>query len=247
MRVLLGVTGGIAAYKVALVVRRLMEDGHSVRVIPTEASLNFVGRATWEALTGEPAPSGTFENVPSVEHITLGPTGRYRARRARDRRLPGVDGRRQARATCWATRCLATKAPVVVAPAMHTEMWHHPATEANVATLRARGVHVIEPAVGRLTGADSGPGRLPGARGPRRGAVRGGARLTSSIPAHRRRWTSAVGRPPRRLDSDFRGRHAGSRSTRCAFSAIAPLATKDSPWPRPLASAAPPSPWWPRT
>ena len=72
MRVLLGVTGGIAAYKVALVARRLVEDGHSVRVIPTEASLNFVGRATWEALTGQPARSGTFENVPSVEHVLLG-------------------------------------------------------------------------------------------------------------------------------------------------------------------------------
>ncbi len=160
MRVLLGVTGGIAAYKVAVVVRRLREDGHAVRVIPTEASLNFVGRATWEALTGEPAPSGVFENVPSVEHIRLGQRAdivlvapatadflaQFAAGGARD--LLG-------------SALLATKAPVVVAPAMHTEMWNHPATAANVETLRARGVHVIEPASGRLTGADSGPGRLP--------------------------------------------------------------------------------------
>lgn len=160
MRVLLGVTGGIAAYKVAIVVRRLREDGHAVRVIPTEASLNFVGRATWEALTGEPAPSGAFENVPQVEHIRLGQradivlvapaTADFLAQMAAGtaRDLLG-------------SALLAAVAPVVVAPAMHTEMWNHAATRANIATLTARGVHVIEPGVGRLTGADSGPGRLP--------------------------------------------------------------------------------------
>lgn len=160
MRVLLGVTGGIAAYKVAVVLRRLAEDGHAVRVVPTPASLEFVGRATWEALSGAPAPSEVFENVPSVEHVRLGQRAdivlvapatadflaSYAAGEARD--LLG-------------TALLATAAPVVLAPAMHTEMWLHPATQANVATLRSRGVHIIEPAVGRLTGADSGPGRLP--------------------------------------------------------------------------------------
>ena len=160
MRVLLGVTGGIAAYKVALVLRRLREDGHSVRVIPTEASLNFVGRATWEALSGHPAPSATFDDVPSVQHVRLGQNAdivlvapatadflaAYAAGEARD--LLG-------------NALLATPAPVVVCPAMHTEMWEHPATQANVATLRARGVQVLDPAVGRLTGADSGAGRLP--------------------------------------------------------------------------------------
>lgn len=160
MRVLLGVTGGIAAYKVAVVVRRLREDGHAVRVIPTEASLNFVGRATWEALTGEPAPSGVFENVPSVEHIRLG-------QRADVVLVAPATADFLAQLAAGSARdllgsaLLATTAPVVVAPAMHTEMWNHPATRANVATLRSRGVHVIEPAVGRLTGADSGPGRLP--------------------------------------------------------------------------------------
>lgn len=160
MRVLLGVTGGIAAYKVALVLRRLVEDGHSVRVAPTAASLNFVGRATWEALSGHPAATETFEDVPSVAHVRLGQSAdvvlvapatadflsQMAAGAARD--LLG-------------NALLATEAPIVVAPAMHTEMWNDPATQANVATLRARGVHVIEPAVGRLTGPDSGPGRLP--------------------------------------------------------------------------------------
>lgn len=160
MRVLLGVTGGIAAYKVAVVVRRLREDGHAVRVIPTETSLNFVGRSTWEALTGEPAPSGVFENVPSVEHVRLG----QRADVVLVAPATADFLAQMAAGTAHdllGSVLLATQAPVIVAPAMHTEMWHNPATQANVQTLRARGVHVIEPAVGRLTGADSGPGRLP--------------------------------------------------------------------------------------
>ena len=160
MRVLLGVTGGIAAYKVALVLRHLVEDGHSVRVAPTAASLNFVGRATWEALSGAPAPTETFEDVPSVAHVRLGQqadvvlvapaTADFLAQMAAGRATDLLGN-----------ALLATEAPVVVAPAMHTEMWSDPATVANVATLRARGVHVIEPAVGRLTGPDTGPGRLP--------------------------------------------------------------------------------------
>ena len=160
MRVLLGVTGGIAAYKVAVVVRRLREDGHAVRVIPTQASLNFVGRATWEALTGEPAPSSVFENVPSVEHVRLGQTADVVlvAPATADFLAQMVAGTAH---DLLGSALLATTAPVIVAPAMHTEMWLNAATQANVLTLRARGVHVIEPAVGRLTGADSGPGRLP--------------------------------------------------------------------------------------
>ena len=160
MRVLLGVTGGIAAYKVALVVRRLKEDGHSVRVIPTESSLQFVGRATWEALTGEPARSGTFENVPSVEHIMLGQRADVVLIAPATANFLASMAAGEAR-DLLGNALLATTAPVVVAPAMHSEMWRNPATEANIATLVARGVHVIEPAVGRLTGADSGPGRLP--------------------------------------------------------------------------------------
>ncbi len=160
MRVLLGVTGGIAAYKVATVVRRLVKDGHSVRVIPTAASLNLVGRATWEALSGQPAPSEVFENVPGVEHIRLGKfadivlvapaTADFLAQLAHGeaRELLG-------------NVILAAAAPVIVAPAMHTQMWNNAATRANVRTLRDRGVVVIEPAEGRLAGSDVGPGRLP--------------------------------------------------------------------------------------
>ncbi|PKQ26148.1 MAG: bifunctional phosphopantothenoylcysteine decarboxylase/phosphopantothenate--cysteine ligase CoaBC [Actinobacteria bacterium HGW-Actinobacteria-4] len=160
MRVLLGVTGGIAAYKVAIVVRRLREDGHAVRVIPTLASLNFVGRATWEALSGQPATSDTFANVPQVEHVRLGQSADVVlvAPATADFLATMVHGEAK---DLLSNALLVTRAPVVVAPAMHTEMWEHPATQANVATLRERGVHIIEPASGRLTGADSGPGRLP--------------------------------------------------------------------------------------
>lgn len=160
MRVLLGVTGGIAAYKVALVVRRLTEDGHSVRVIPTENSLKFVGRATWEALSGNPAPSDTFDDVPSVQHVRLGQRADAVLVAPATADFIAAYARGEAR-DLLGNALLATAAPVVVAPAMHTEMWQHPATQANVATLRARGVTVLDPAVGRLTGPDSGPGRLP--------------------------------------------------------------------------------------
>lgn len=160
MRVLLGVTGGIAAYKVALVLRRLAEDGHSVRVIPTANSLNFVGRSTWEALSGAPAPTDTFEDVPSVQHVRLGQRADVVLVAPATADFLASMARGEAR-DLLGNALLATSAPVVVAPAMHTEMWENPATRANVATLRERGVHVIEPAVGRLTGPDSGPGRLP--------------------------------------------------------------------------------------
>ncbi len=160
MRVLLGVTGGIAAYKVALVLRRLVEDGHSVRVIPTASSLNFVGRATWEALSGHPAPSETFDNVSSVQHVRLGQSADVILVAPATANFLASYARGEAR-DLLSNALLATHAPVLVAPAMHTEMWEHPATQANVATLRSRGVHVLDPAVGRLTGADSGPGRLP--------------------------------------------------------------------------------------
>ena len=160
MRVLLGVTGGIAAYKVALVLRRLVEDGHSVRVAPTASSLNFVGRATWEALSGHPAPTDTFEDVPSVAHVRLGQAADVVLVAPATADFLASMAAGSAR-DLLGNALLATEAPVVVAPAMHTEMWQDPSVVANVATLRARGVHVIEPAVGRLTGPDSGPGRLP--------------------------------------------------------------------------------------
>ncbi len=160
MRIVLGVSGGIAAYKAALLLRLLKEAGHSVRVVPTRAALQFVGRATWEALSGEPATPEVFDDVTGVAHVALG----------RDADLVVVAPATAdvlARAAAGiaddllTTTLLVAQCPVLVAPAMHTQMWQHPATVANVATLRARGVHVLEPASGRLTGADSGPGRLP--------------------------------------------------------------------------------------
>ena len=160
MRVLLGVTGGIAAYKVALVLRRLVEDGHSVRVVPTRSSLNFVGRATWEALSGGPATSDAFSNVYGVEHIRLGQSADLVLVAPATADFLAQIANGEAR-ELLGNVILATHAPIIVAPAMHTEMWLNQATQANVATLKARGVHVIEPAVGRLTGPDSGPGRLP--------------------------------------------------------------------------------------
>ena len=160
MRVLLGVTGGIAAYKVASVIRRLVQDGHSVQVIPTPGSLNFVGRATWEALSGHPAPSDTFENVPGVEHIRAGTLADIVLVAPASADFLAQLAHGEAR-NLLGNALLATTAPVVVAPAMHTAMWENAATQANLATLKARGVHVIEPGTGRLTGADIGIGRLP--------------------------------------------------------------------------------------
>ena len=160
MRVLLGVTGGIAAYKVAIVLRRLREDGHSVRVVPTRASLEFVGRATWEALSGQPATSETFDNVPDVEHVRLGQQADVVLVAPATADFLASMAHGEAR-DLLGNAILATAAPVIVAPAMHTEMWENAATRANVKVLAERGVHVIPPAVGRLTGADTGPGRLP--------------------------------------------------------------------------------------
>lgn len=160
MRIVLGVSAGIAAYKAALLLRLLTEAGHEVRVVPTPASLQFVGRATWEALSGRPVTTGVFDDVASVEHVSLGRWAELVvvAPATADLLARAAAGRSDdlLTATLLTARC-----PVLVAPAMHTEMWEHPATLANVETLRSRGVHVLDPAVGRLTGPDSGPGRLP--------------------------------------------------------------------------------------
>lgn len=160
MNIVLGVSGGIAAYKACHVVRDLRARGHAVRVVPTVASLEFVGAATWEALSGKPVQTTVFERVDEVEHVRIGQTA--------DLVLVApatADVLAKARAglagDLLGATLLTTTAPVVFVPAMHTEMWKHPATVDNVATLRARGHHVMEPAVGRLTGPDSGPGRLP--------------------------------------------------------------------------------------
>ncbi|GHG52350.1 putative pantothenate metabolism flavoprotein [Flavimobilis marinus] len=160
MRIILGVSAGIAAYKAAILLRLLREAGHAVRVVPTESSYAFVGRATWEALSGEPATHEVFDAVPEVAHVRLGQGADLVivAPATADVLAKAATGRADDLLT---TTLLTVRCPVLVAPAMHTEMWLHAATQANVATLRARGVHVLEPATGRLTGADSGPGRLP--------------------------------------------------------------------------------------
>jgi phosphopantothenoylcysteine decarboxylase/phosphopantothenate--cysteine ligase len=159
-RIIVGVSGGIAAYKACTVVRQLTEAGHQVRVIPTESALRFVGAATFEALSGEPVHTGVFENVPLVPHVHIGQGADLVvvAPTTADLLARAVAGRADdlLTATLLTARC-----PVLFAPAMHTEMWLHPATVDNVATLRRRGAVVLEPASGRLTGADSGAGRLP--------------------------------------------------------------------------------------
>ncbi|MDR7380673.1 bifunctional phosphopantothenoylcysteine decarboxylase/phosphopantothenate--cysteine ligase CoaBC [Promicromonospora iranensis] len=160
MRILLGVTGGIAAYKAVLLLRLLREQGHAVRVIPTRSALEFVGAPTFEALSGEPVSTEVFDDVPGVQHVALGKGADLVivAPATADFMARAVAGLADDLLT---TTLLAARCPVVLAPAMHTEMWDHAATRSNVATLRERGVHVIEPASGRLTGVDTGPGRLP--------------------------------------------------------------------------------------
>jgi phosphopantothenoylcysteine decarboxylase / phosphopantothenate---cysteine ligase len=159
-RVVVGVAGGIAAYKACSVVRQLTEAGHSVRVVPTESALKFVGAATFEALSGQPVRTGVFEDVNEVPHVRIGQEADLVvvAPATADLLARAVAGRGDdlLTATLLTARC-----PVLFAPAMHTEMWFHPATVDNVATLRRRGAVVLEPASGRLTGADSGAGRLP--------------------------------------------------------------------------------------
>lgn len=158
--VVLGVSAGIAVYKSCELLRLFTESGHDVRVVPTRDALRFVGEPTWAALSGNPVTTEVWQSVHEVPHVRIGKaadlvvvapaTADVLARAAH-----GI-------ADDLLTNTLLTaRCPVVFAPAMHTEMWEHPATRANVATLRERGAIVIEPAVGRLTGADSGPGRLP--------------------------------------------------------------------------------------
>jgi phosphopantothenoylcysteine decarboxylase/phosphopantothenate--cysteine ligase len=159
-RIVLGVSGGIAAYKAAHLLRLLTEAGHDVRVVPTAAALNFVGAPTWSALSGHPVATDVWTDAHEVPHVALGrwaevvvvapATADVLARAAHglaDDLLANV--------------LLTTTGPLVLAPAMHTEMWEHPATRDNVALLRRRGALVLEPGVGRLTGSDSGPGRMP--------------------------------------------------------------------------------------
>ena len=159
-RVVLGVAGGIAAFKAVELLRRLTESGHDVTVVPTAAALRFVGAATWSALSGKPVVDDLWQDVHEVPHVRLGQSADLVvvAPATADLLARAAHGL----ADDLLTNVLLTaRCPVLLAPAMHTEMWEHPATRANVALLRERGVQVLEPSVGRLTGADSGKGRLP--------------------------------------------------------------------------------------
>ena len=159
-RVILGVGAGIAAYKACELLRRLTESGHQVRVVPTADSLHFVGAATWAALSGEPVTTSPWDDVHEVPHVRLGQAADLVlvAPATADLLARAAVGRADDLLT---SVLLTARCPVVFAPAMHTEMWEHPATRANVATLRSRGCLVLDPASGRLTGPDTGPGRLP--------------------------------------------------------------------------------------
>jgi phosphopantothenoylcysteine decarboxylase / phosphopantothenate---cysteine ligase len=158
--IVLGVSGGVAAYKSALLLRLLAEAGHDVTVVPTESALHFVGAATWEALSSKPVQTGVFENVHEVPHVRLGQSADLVivAPATANTIAKAAHGLADDLLT---NTLLTARCPIVFAPAMHTEMWENAATQDNVATLRSRGAIVIEPAVGRLTGADSGAGRLP--------------------------------------------------------------------------------------
>lgn len=158
--VVLGVSGGIAAYKACELLRRLTESGHDVRVVPTASALNFVGEATWSALSGHPAGTEVWESVHEVPHVRIGQRADLVvvAPATADMLAKAAHGLADDLLT---NTLLTARCPVVFAPAMHTEMWENPATQENVATLRRRGAIVIEPAVGRLTGVDTGKGRLP--------------------------------------------------------------------------------------
>jgi phosphopantothenoylcysteine decarboxylase/phosphopantothenate--cysteine ligase len=159
-RVVLGVSGGIAAYKACELVRLLTESGHDVTVVPTAAALRFVGAPTWAALSGKPVSAEVWDGVHEVPHVRIGQSADLVvvAPATADLVARAAHGLADDLLT---NTLLTARCPVVLAPAMHTEMWEHPATRTNVATLRERGVLVLEPAEGRLTGADSGKGRLP--------------------------------------------------------------------------------------
>ena len=159
-RVVLGVSGGIAAYKACELLRRFTESDHDVTVVPTRAALEFVGAPTWAALSGKEVAADVWAQVHEVPHVRIGQQADIVvvAPATADLLAKASSGLADDLLT---NTLLTARCPVVFAPAMHTEMWEHPATQANVAMLRERGAHVIEPAVGRLTGVDTGKGRLP--------------------------------------------------------------------------------------
>ena len=233
-RVVLGVSGGIAAYKACELLRRFTESGHDVTVVPTAAALEFVGAPTWAALSGKPVTTEVWDEVHQVPHVRIGQQADLVviAPATADLLAKAAHGLADDLLT---NTLLTAQCPVVFAPAMHTEMWEHPATQTNVATLRARGTLVLEPAEGRLTGADTGKGRLPDPEAIFEVAV------TCSRVAPPPHWTwLAVGWwcPPAA---------PASISTRCATWATTRRDGRATPWRVRLPCAVPRSPWSPRT
>lgn len=159
-RIVVGVSGSISAYKATFIIRQLRAAGHEVKVVASAAALKFIGESTLAALSGAPVASQLFSDAGAVEHVAIAEWAQLLliAPASADMIAKLAVGRADDMLT---TTALTTTAPIVISPAMHTQMWQHPATVANVEILRSRGVKVIEPASGRLTGKDSGPGRLP--------------------------------------------------------------------------------------
>lgn len=159
-RIVVGVSGSISAYKVTFIIRQLRAAGHEVKVVASAAALKFIGESSLAALSGAPVASQLFSDAGAVEHVAIAEWAQLLliAPASADLIAKLAVGRADDMLT---TAALTTTAPIIISPAMHTQMWQHPATVANVETLRSRGVKVIEPASGRLTGKDSGPGRLP--------------------------------------------------------------------------------------
>ena len=159
-RIVVGVSGSISAYKATFIIRQLRAAGHEVKVVASAAALKFIGESTLAALSGAPVASQLFSDAGAVEHVAIAEWAQLLliAPASADLIAKLAVGRADDMLT---TTALTTTAPIIISPAMHTQMWQHPATVANVETLRLRGVKVIEPASGRLTGKDSGPGRLP--------------------------------------------------------------------------------------
>src|SRR3954449_6196865 len=178
-RIVLGVTGGIAAYKAVEVCRRLVDAGAHVTPIMTAGALRFIGRTTFDALASEPVHTSVFDDADPIPHTRLGQGADLVVVAPATARLLGTYAAGISADLLTAT-LLATRAPVIVCPAMHTEMWEHPAVQDNLATLRRRGVRVVEPEAGRLAGGDVGEGRLPGpahhVRAGAEGVARGGGR-----------------------------------------------------------------------
>ncbi len=230
-RVVLGGTGGIAAYKAPIIARLLIKAGHGVRVIPTPNALQMVGQPTFAALTGQPVTTGIFTDPAGVEHVQLGSEADIVVIAPATAHTIAKLAAGMADNLLTATALVAT-CPVVVAPAMHTQMWNHPATQANIATLRERGVVIIEPAEGRLTGADSGVGRLP--------------EPEDIVARVREVLGSGEGATQGSLESAFLSQLGvpGNRSIPCVSSAIARPADRASRWQNPQPARVPRSLLW---